>query len=63
MAETDGIHPELIKYGGDKPLNRMYELVRQIWKEERIAEEWKETIIVPIHKRRDRDRCENYNIR
>ena len=61
MAETDGIHPELIKYGGDKPLNRMYELVRQIWKEERIAEEWKETIIVPIHKRGDRDRCENYS--
>jgi hypothetical protein len=38
----------------------MYELVRQIWEEERIPEEWKETIIVPIHKRGDRDRCENY---
>jgi len=32
----------------------MYELVRQIWKEERIPEEWKEIIIVPIHKRGDR---------
>jgi hypothetical protein len=29
----------------------MYELVRQIWEEERIPEEWKKTIIVPIHKR------------
>ena len=38
----------------------MYELVRQIWEEERIPEEWKETIIVPIHKRGDRDICENY---
>jgi len=38
----------------------MYEVVRQIWEEERIREEWKETIIVPIHKRGDRDRCENY---
>ena len=28
--------------------------------EEKIPEEWKETIIVPIHKRGDRDRCENY---
>jgi transcriptional regulator of NAD metabolism len=26
-AGTDGIHPELIKCGGDKLLNRMYELV------------------------------------
>jgi len=31
VAGTDGIHPELIKYGGNKPLNRVYELVRQIW--------------------------------
>jgi hypothetical protein len=41
-------------------LNRIYEPVRQIWKEELIPEEWKETIIVPIHKRCDRDKCENY---
>jgi hypothetical protein len=59
-AGTDGIHPELIKYRGNKLLNRMYELVRQIWDEERIPEEWKETIIVPIHKRGVRDGCENY---
>ena len=38
----------------------MYELVRQIWDEERIPEEWKEKIIVPIHKRGVRDGCENY---
>jgi len=44
----------------NKLLNRIYELVRQIWEEERIREEWKETIIVSIHKRGDRDRCENY---
>jgi len=31
----------------------MYEIVRQIWGEERRPEEWKETIIVPIHKRGD----------
>ena len=38
----------------------MYELVRQIWQEERIPEEWKEIILVPVHKKGDRDRCENY---
>jgi len=38
----------------------MYELVRQIWEEERIREKFKETIMVPIHKKGDRDRCENY---
>jgi len=50
-AGTHGTHPELIKYGGNKILNRIYELVRQIWEEERIPEEWKETIIVPIYKK------------
>jgi len=59
-AVTDGIHSELIKYRGNKLLNKIYELVRQIQEEERVCEEWKETIIVPIHKRGDRDRCENY---
>jgi len=59
-AGTDGIHLELIKDRGNKLLNRIYELVRQIWEEERIPEEWKETIIVLIHKRGDRDKCQNY---
>jgi len=59
VAGTDGIHPELIKYGGGKLLSRMYELVIHIWEEERIPEERKETIIVPIHKRGGRDRRMN----
>jgi len=58
VVETDGIHPELITYKGNKLLKRMYELVRQIWEEKRIPEEWKEIITVPIHKRGDRERCE-----
>ena len=57
---SDGIHPELLKYGGNKILNRIYELVGQILKEERIPEEWKETTIVPTYKTGDRERCENY---
>jgi hypothetical protein len=58
-AGTDGIHPEL-KYRGNKLLNRIYYLVRQIWEEERIPEEWKDTIIVSIYKKGVRDMCENY---
>jgi len=57
---TDGICPELIKYRGNKLLNRIYELGRLLWEEERIPEEWKETIRVPIYKKGDRDKCENY---
>jgi hypothetical protein len=42
-AETDGIHQELVNYRGNKLLERIYELVRQVYEEERIPEEWKET--------------------
>jgi hypothetical protein len=45
-----------IKYGGNKLLNRIYELVQQIWEEERIPEKGKEIIILPIHKTGDRNR-------
>jgi hypothetical protein len=31
-------------------LNRIYELVRQIWEEERIPAEWKEKISVSVTK-------------
>ena len=41
-------------------MKRIYQLARQIWKEERITEECKETIIVPIYKKGNRDKCENY---
>jgi hypothetical protein len=58
-AGTDGVGLELIKYRGIKLLNRMYEQVRQIWKAERIPEEWKERIIIPMYKKGDRDMCEN----
>jgi len=33
-------------FRGNKLQNRIYELGRQIWEDERIPEEWKETIMV-----------------
>ena len=33
-----------------------------MWEEERVPEEWKETIIVCIYKKGDRGGCENYKI-
>jgi hypothetical protein len=50
-AGSDGIHPEIIKYRGNKLFNRNYELLRQILEEESIPDEWKETIIVLIYEK------------
>jgi hypothetical protein len=52
VAETDGVHQELVNYRGNKLLERIYELVRLVYEEERIPEEWKETVIVPMYKKR-----------
>ena len=40
-AGSDGIQPELLKYRGNKLLNRVYELIRQIWEEKRYLKNGK----------------------
>jgi len=35
-------------------------LITSIWKKEKLPEEWKESIILPIHEKRDKTDCSNY---
>jgi len=35
-------------------------LITSIWKKEKLLEEWKESIVVPIHKKGDKTNCNNY---
>ena len=44
----DQIPAELIKAGGSTIRREIYELIISIWNKERMPEEWKESIIVPI---------------
>lgn len=56
----DGINMELIKYGVETLLDRIFKLVTNIWKEEKIPEEWSKDQIVTIHKKRDQQQlCKN----
>jgi hypothetical protein len=55
----DGIPSEILKEGHKYMENRFYELIVQIWNEERIPSSWVEALICPMHKKGDVQNCEN----
>jgi len=56
----DEIPAELIKAGGGKVCEEIHKLITSIWKKEILPEEWKGSIIVPIHEKGDKTDCNNY---
>jgi len=56
----DQIPAELIKAGGRTIRSEIYELIISIWNREKLPEESKESIIVPIYKKGDKTDCSNY---
>ena len=51
---------ELIKAGGRTIRCEIHKLIISIWNKEELPDEWKESIIVPIHKKGDKTDCNNY---
>jgi len=56
----DQIPAELITAGGRTICLGIRKLITSILKKEKLPEEWKESIIVPIHKKEDKTDCNNY---
>ena len=56
----DNIWAELVKCGGDKLIQLIYELTKDVWRQEVMPKEWTMTIICPIHKKGDKTDCQNY---
>ena len=56
----DKIPAELIKAGGGIICFEIHNLITSIWKKEKLPEEWKESIIIPFHKKGDKTDCSNY---
>jgi len=59
LPGIDQILAELIKAGGRTICLEIHKLITSIWKKEKLPEEWKESIIVPIHKKGDKMDCNN----
>jgi hypothetical protein len=57
---SDQIPVELIQAGGETLVSVIRKLVNSIWNKEELPDQWKESIIVPIHKMGDKADCNNY---
>lgn len=56
----DTITAEMLKYGGVALLKAIHKLILKVWEEEKMPEEWKKGLIIPIYKKGDRRDCRNY---
>jgi sorting nexin-29 len=54
------IPAELIQAGGEILLSEVHKLINSVWNKEEFPDQWKESIIVPIHERGDKIDCNNY---
>ena len=53
------ISAEFIKEGGRTICYQIHKLIVSIWNKEELPEEWKESLIEPIHKKGDKTDCNN----
>jgi hypothetical protein len=58
--DTDQIPAELIKAGGEILCCEIHKLICSIWNKEELPQQWKESIIRPIHKKGDKTDCNIY---
>ncbi|CAI6370121.1 unnamed protein product [Macrosiphum euphorbiae] len=56
----DQIHAELLKKGGEEMTFRLWKLIHRIWLSEKVPEDWKIALVCPIHKKGDKQDCNNY---
>jgi hypothetical protein len=57
---TDQILAKLIKAGGETLCFEIHKLTCSIWNKEELPQQWKESIIIPIHEKGDKTDCNNY---
>jgi hypothetical protein len=59
---SDQIPAELIQAGCEKLRSKIQKLITRnsMWNKEKLPDQWKESIIVPVHTKGDKTECNNY---
>jgi hypothetical protein len=57
---TEQITAELIKARGETLSSQIHKLIFSIWNMEKLPQQWKDSTIVPVHKKCDETDCNNY---
>jgi hypothetical protein len=60
LPGSDQIPAELILAGSEMLLSAIPKLINSIWNKKELPYQWKESIIVPLHKKGDKTDCNNY---
>jgi hypothetical protein len=60
MPGSDQIPVELIQTGDKILHSKICKQIKYIWNKKKIPDQWKESIIVPVHKKGDKTDCSNY---
>jgi hypothetical protein len=58
---TDQIPAELIKARGEILCSEVHKPICCIWNKKNLPQQWKESIIIPIHEKGDKTGCNNYS--
>ncbi|PNF29495.1 hypothetical protein B7P43_G04553 [Cryptotermes secundus] len=59
---SDQIPAELIQAGGEILRSKIHNLITSIWHKEKLPDQWKESLIVPVYKKGDKTNSSNYRV-
>jgi hypothetical protein len=57
---SDQIPAELIQEGGETLQSAIHKLINSVWNKGKLPDQWKDSIIVSVHKKGDKTDCNNY---
>lgn len=59
-AGIDELPMEVWKFGGSSVIKGIKEVINKVWKNKKMSEDWNVSVVVPIYKKGNHEKTENY---